>query len=37
LTQLGILLNRKVLSELAIHDPDAFKELVVKAKAALEA
>ena len=37
LTKLGILLNRKVLSELAIHDPDAFKELVEKAKAALEA
>ena len=37
LTKLGILLNRKVLSELAIHNPDAFKELVEKAKAALEA
>ena len=37
LTKLGIVLNRKVLSELAIHDPDAFKELVEKAKAALEA
>jgi large subunit ribosomal protein L20 len=37
LTKLDILLNRKVLSELAIHDPDAFKELVEKAKAALEA
>jgi large subunit ribosomal protein L20 len=37
LTKLGILLNRKVLSELAIHDPDSFKELVEKAKAALEA
>jgi large subunit ribosomal protein L20 len=37
LTKLGILLNRKVLSELAIHDPDAFKELVEKAKVALEA
>ena len=37
LTKLGILLNRKVLSELAIHDPDAFKELVEKAKATLEA
>jgi large subunit ribosomal protein L20 len=37
LTKLGILLNRKVLSELAIHNPDAFKELVEKAKVALEA
>lgn len=37
LTKLGILLNRKVLSELAIHDPEAFKELVEKAKAALVA
>ena len=29
--------NRKVISELAIHEPDSFKELVGKAKAAIEA
>ena len=37
LDKAGIELNRKVISELAIHEPDAFKELVVKAKASLEA
>ena len=37
LTKAGIELNRKVISELAIHEPDSFKELVAKAKAALEA
>ena len=37
LTKANIQLNRKVLSELAIHEPDAFKELVGKAKTALEA
>ena len=37
LNKAGIQLNRKVLSELAIHEPDAFKELVGKAKTALEA
>ena len=37
LSKAGIQLNRKVLSELAIHEPDAFKELVGKAKTALEA
>ena len=37
LNKADIQLNRKVLSELAIHEPDAFKELVGKAKAALEA
>ena len=37
LNKAGIELNRKVLSELAIHEPDSFKELVAKAKAALEA
>ncbi len=37
LSKAGIELNRKVLSELAIHEPDAFKELVGKAKVALEA
>ena len=33
LNKAGIELNRKVLSELAIHEPDSFKELVAKAKA----
>lgn len=37
LSKAGIQLNRKVLSELAIHEPDAFKELVGKAKTTLEA
>ena len=37
LNEAGIELNRKVLSELAIHEPDSFKELVAKAKAALAA
>lgn len=37
LTKAGIELNRKVMSELAIHEPDSFKELVAKSKAALEA
>jgi large subunit ribosomal protein L20 len=37
LTKAGIELNRKVISELAIHEPDSFKELVGKAKAAIEA
>ncbi len=31
----GITLNRKVLSEIAITDPEAFTDLVEKAKAAL--
>ncbi len=31
----GIEINRKMLSELAIHEPDIFKEIVEKAKAAL--
>jgi large subunit ribosomal protein L20 len=31
----GIKLNRKELSELAIHDPDTFSKLVDQAKAAL--
>lgn len=31
----GIQLNRKMLSELAIHDKEAFAQLVEKAKAAL--
>ncbi len=32
----GITLNRKMLSEIAIHKPESFKEIVEKAKAALE-
>ncbi len=35
LKKAGITLNRKMLSELAIHDPAAFTALVEKAKAAL--
>ena len=37
LVKANIDLNRKVMSELAIHEPESFKELVAKAKAALEA
>lgn len=35
LKKAGITLNRKVLSEIAIADPQAFTALVEKAKAAL--
>ena len=35
LTKAGIKLNRKMLSEIAIGDPDGFKTIVGKAKAAL--
>ena len=35
LKKAGITINRKMLSELAIHDPAAFTALVEKAKAAL--
>ena len=35
LNKAGITMNRKVLSELAIHDPDAFAQVVAKAKSAL--
>lgn len=35
LKKAGITLNRKMLSELAIHDPAAFASLCEKAKAAL--
>jgi large subunit ribosomal protein L20 len=31
----GIEIDRKVLADLAVHEPDAFKSLVDKAKAAL--
>ena len=33
----SIALNRKMLSEIAIHDPETFDKLVDQAKAALEA
>ncbi|MFD0917319.1 50S ribosomal protein L20 [Pseudahrensia aquimaris] len=36
LTKAGIEVDRKVLSDLAIHEPAAFEALVGKAKAALE-
>src|ERR1700710_3120798 len=35
LARAGITVDRKVLSELAIHEPEAFKAIVEKAKAAL--
>ncbi|MDR1731945.1 MAG: 50S ribosomal protein L20 [Synergistaceae bacterium] len=35
LKKAGVLMNRKMLSELAIHDMPAFRELVGQAKAAL--
>ena len=37
LNKADVQINRKVLSNLAIEDPDAFKELVEKARAALSA
>lgn len=37
LTKAGIEIDRKVLSELAIHEPAAFKAIVEQAKAALPA
>ena len=37
LSKANIELNRKMLSELAIHQPESFKELVGKAKTALAA
>lgn len=33
----GVEMDRKVLSDIAIHEPDAFKAIVEKAKAALPA
>jgi len=33
LTKAGCLLNRKMLSEIAIHDPDGFKAIVAHARA----
>lgn len=35
LTKAGVELDRKALSELAIHEPEAFRMIVEKAKAAL--
>lgn len=35
LTKGNIVLNRKMLSEIAIHDPEGFKSIVERAKAAL--
>ncbi len=35
LTKAGIEIDRKVLSDIAIHEPEAFKGLVAKAKEAL--
>ncbi|MCP5366498.1 MAG: 50S ribosomal protein L20 [Hyphomicrobiales bacterium] len=35
LTKAGVELDRKVLSDLAVHEPDAFKSLVEQAQAAL--
>ena len=35
LNKAGIEMDRKVLSELAIHEPEAFKAIVEKAKGAL--
>jgi large subunit ribosomal protein L20 len=37
LNKASIAINRKVLSEIAIHDPQAFKDLTEKARAALTA
>ena len=34
LKKLGIEMNRKSLSELAVNEPDAFKALIEKVKAA---
>ena len=33
LTKVGIMLNRKMLSEIAIHDPEGFKAIVAHARA----
>ena len=35
LAKAGVLLNRKMLAEIAIHDPEGFKAIVAKAKEAL--
>ena len=36
LNKAGISINRKILASLAINDADAFKEIITKAKVALE-
>ncbi len=36
LTKAGVALNRKMLSEIAIHDPDGFAAVVSRAKAGLQ-
>ncbi len=36
LTKAGVKLNRKMLSEIAIHDPDGFTAVVNQAKAGLQ-
>lgn len=36
ISKAGIEVDRKVLADLAVHQPDAFEALVVKAKAALQ-
>lgn len=36
LAKAGILLNRKMLAEIAIHDPEGFKAIAEKAAAALK-
>ena len=35
LTKAHVALNRKMLSEIAIHDPDGFAKIVVQAKSAI--
>ncbi len=35
LNKAGIVINRKMLSEMAIHEPEAFKKLVEEARAAI--
>ena len=37
LNKAGVEIDRKVLADLAVHEPDAFKALVEKAKAAVNA
>jgi len=37
LTKAGIEVDRKILADMAVHNPESFAEIVVKAKAALAA
>lgn len=37
LKRAGLEMDRKVLSDLAVHDPAAFKEVIARAQAALDA